>query len=101
MTASPAPTVPHVRDPDWRAGAACVGSNPEAWFPTPEPRRPTRATEKAVRVCEGCAVTRDCLAYALAHATVGTYGSKGLGIYAGLTTAQRRELLRACSPAHA
>jgi hypothetical protein len=38
-------------------------------------------------------VTRDCLAYALAHATVGTYGSKGLGIYAGLTTAQRRELL--------
>lgn len=83
MTAQPA-------DLDWQARAACGGQDPSIWVPDYEPRQPTRAVRKAVQVCRGCPVAAECLA----HATVGPYGSKGLGIYAGLTTWQRRQMLR-------
>ena len=86
MTAQPAVL-------DWQARAACGGQDPSIWVPDYEPRQPTRAVQKAVQVCRGCPVAAECLAYALAHATVGRYAQRGLGIYAGLTTWQRRNML--------
>ncbi len=86
MTARPA-------DLDWLSQAACGGQDPSIWVPDYEPHQPTQSVQKAVQVCRGCPVASECLAYAVAHATVGPYGSKGLGIYAGLTTWQRLQML--------
>lgn len=90
MTAQPA-------DLDWQARAACGGQDPSIWVPDYEPRQPTKSVQKAVQVCRACPVNAECLAYALAHATVGRYADRGLGIYGGLTTWQRREVLRVAS----
>lgn len=81
-------------DLDWQAQAACGGQDPSIWVPHYEPRLPTKSVQRVVEVCRVCPVASECLAYALAHATVGRYADKGMGIYGGLTTWQRREMLR-------
>lgn len=47
---------------DWRDQAACTGHDPELWFPQ---TRRTPATTQAKRICAGCPVRGECLAFAL------------------------------------
>ena len=70
---------------DWRARAACRGSDPELFFPTAE-SGPVRAGQVAAAkaVCARCPVRAACLAEALARIPYGIAG--------GLTEYERRRL---------
>ena len=78
-----------VRTPDWRLAAECRGPN-GAWFYPPS--RPERREERARReakaklICSMCAVSRQCLDYALAT-------HEQHGVWGGLTELERRELV--------
>ena len=50
---------------DWRDGAACVGEDPELFFPTSTSGTSIWQIEEARGVCRRCPVTTDCLAWAL------------------------------------
>ena len=52
-----------VPTPAWMDRAACLGHEPEAWFP------PDGHAPEARAVCAGCPVRADCLAHALATDT--------------------------------
>lgn len=67
---------------DWRTQAACVGHDPEMWFPVPGD-----AADKAKRICRGCPVRRDCLFFALRHPT-----ATRCGIWGGTSRTERDEL---------
>ncbi len=66
----------------WRLDARCAEVDPELFFP--EPGAPTAP---AKRICAGCPVRVECLAYALdtreAH-----------GVFGGLSAQERLRLLR-------
>ena len=49
-------------DQEWRQDAACVGHDPELWFP---PDGDQEVTGMAVRICAGCPVRRQCLAWSI------------------------------------
>lgn len=52
----------------WIRQAACVGLDPEIFFPVPLGSRPVGARKvarKAFAVCATCAVTEECFAWAL------------------------------------
>lgn len=53
--------------PDWRTRAACLGVDPELFYPLGEPGSRTyqRAAEPARAVCRHCPVLVDCLEDAL------------------------------------
>ncbi len=66
--------------PAWRDRAQCRGVDPDLFFPeTGEP-----GTE-AKRVCWGCAVREECLAYALDN-------REKFGVWGGLSEAERRRM---------
>jgi WhiB family transcriptional regulator, redox-sensing transcriptional regulator len=67
----------------WRDLAACLGTDPEVFFPTPG-----HSPAAGKRMCDVCPVTTQCLEFALEHAI-------GYGIFGGLTEAERRPLLAA------
>ncbi len=67
---------------DWQARAACLTADPEIFFP--EKGGSTRAAKK---VCSGCPVREECLAYALA---VGEH----FGVWGGLSERERRKVRR-------
>jgi len=79
----PAPTG---LDNGWMRQAACLGSEPEVFFP-PGPSA-IEHTEAARRVCRGCTVIDDCLRVALADPTL-------VGVWGGTSEAQRAGLRRA------
>ncbi len=60
---------------DWRERAACVGHDPELWFPGPGGDSGGRAK----RVCAICPVAAECLRFALR-------GPEHYGIWAGYNT---------------
>ena len=65
---------------DWRDHAACAQTDPDAFFPEKgESNRPAR------KICAGCFVREDCLAYALETA-------QQHGVWGGLTEHERRRL---------
>src|SRR5690349_20507897 len=70
---------------DWRAHAACRGTEPELFFPATE-SGPARAAQVAAAkaVCARCPVREQCLAEALARIPYGIAG--------GLTEYERRRL---------
>lgn len=72
---------------DWRAEAACLDEDPELFFPDGESPRYAHQIAAAREVCEGCAVTRPCLEFALRTDQNG-------GIWAGTTPSQRTALRR-------
>lgn len=75
-------TVPITEERPWAVFAACRDRDPEVFFPvTVEDER------EAIRICSGCAVSLDCLEFAL-EAKV------SFGIWGGLTEKQRRSLGR-------
>ena len=69
-------------DQSWRMDAACAEVDPELWFP--EQGDPAIA---AKRICVGCPVRRECLAFALRV-------NERSGVWGGLSTVERRPLRR-------
>lgn len=55
---------------DWRSEAACVGMDPEIWFPTNKAE-----TEVARSICRTCPVVGACLSSAMSQPTVGVWGA--------------------------
>ena len=71
--------------PDW-TGAACIGHDPEIWYPDPTD---TIGTREAVTICQACPVRQACLDQAMREEETsgGRYGIRG-----GLTPEERRKL---------
>lgn len=69
-------------------GAACIGHEPELFFPRGESERWEHSIEQAKRICGGCAVRVDCLRHAVDNC-------ESDGVWGGLTPAERRRFRRA------
>ncbi len=71
---------------DWRARAACLHLPPELFFPVAT-KGPAfeEQVRRAKAACERCAVSRECLHWALT-------GPVQYGIYGGFTEAERYAL---------
>lgn len=70
---------------EWRARAACSGFQHSLFFPTGETDAST--IERAREICLNCAVSYDCLEYALET-------NQKAGIWGGTTEDERRSLRR-------
>lgn len=67
----------------WQRNAACIGLDVDMFYPSPKGH-----VSKAVRrICQGCPVRGECLAYALKY-------SEPHGVWGGLTDSERRALVR-------
>ncbi|GAA3601072.1 hypothetical protein GCM10022237_39610 [Nocardioides ginsengisoli] len=64
----------------WSESGLCAQTDPEAFFP-----EKGGSTRDAKKVCEGCPVIAECLAYALDH-------NERFGIWGGLSERERRKL---------
>jgi len=69
--------------PDWRLRAACLGADPELFFPEGAAGRALEEAAQAKLVCSGCPVRARCLDWALAHGAA-------FGIWGGRTEQERR-----------
>jgi len=77
------------KPPGWMADGLCAQVDPELFYPeTGEPNR------HAKRVCAGCEVRAECLAYALAH-------RERFGVWGGTSERERRRMRRTGSLAGA
>jgi WhiB family redox-sensing transcriptional regulator len=77
-------------DPDemwWVARAACIGEDPELFFPVGTGEPAVAQAEIAKRVCAGCPVRDICLEWALQTC-------QDAGVWGGLDEEQRREIRR-------
>ena len=66
----------------WQERSLCAQTDPEAFFP-----EKGGSTREAKRVCTGCEVRAECLAYALAN-------DERFGIWGGLSERERSRLKR-------
>lgn len=73
--------------PDWMQWASCLGVT-ATMFP-----EHGASAAPAKKVCAGCDVSEECLAFALAHPMISHYG-----IWGGTTERQRRHLRRGDVP---
>ena len=71
----------------WRDEAACLGADPELFFP-PE-RRGAAQARKAKAICAGCPVRTECLEYAVRH-------GERFGVWGG--TAEEERNVQAAPP---
>lgn len=69
---------------DWMADAACIGINPDLFFPE---RGHPNNNQEAKAICARCPVRDDCLNYALTEHIVH-------GIWGGTSEKERRHLRR-------
>ena len=76
--------------PDWRTRAACLGRDPELFFPHPSDRD---GEDEAVAVCWQCPVEADCLADAMDAETYRLTSDRH-GIWGGKTPQQRYAIYR-------
>lgn len=77
-------------DPEpWMDGAVCAQTDPNSFFP--EKGEPVKDAKK---VCQGCEVVAECLAYALRN-------NERFGVWGGLTERQRRKLAGKAYPSEA
>lgn len=82
---------------EWRTSAACVGTDPEIFFPAERDGRTQRAPSaraaadarehEALQVCHTCPVILECRSYALRT-------GQEFGIWGGLTAEARAQLTR-------
>lgn len=70
----------------WRAKAACLGEDPELFFPVGTTGAALDQTTRAKSICAGCEVRAACLDWALRTGQDGVWG--------GTTEDQRRILRR-------
>jgi WhiB family redox-sensing transcriptional regulator len=78
---------------DWRERAACLGEDPELFFPVGTGARAAGQIEEAKVICGNCPVAQRCADFAVANGYEGVWG--------GLDDEQRRRmrrgrLVRAC-----
>ncbi|KPI27634.1 transcription factor WhiB [Actinobacteria bacterium OV320] len=72
---------------EWLRSAACVGEDPELFFPVGTSGPALRDTAAAKRVCARCTVCAECLSYAFAI-------GRTSGVWGGTGEEERAELLR-------
>ncbi|MEU5278185.1 WhiB family transcriptional regulator [Streptomyces asoensis] len=72
---------------EWLRSAACVGEDPELFFPVGTAGPALRETEAAKRVCARCTVRPECLSFALADGLTS-------GVWGGTAENERAQLLR-------
>lgn len=75
---------------DWLVNAACMGLDPEVWFPDPSDMD---TTSQAVHVCWACPVRDACREAAMAEEGT-VHAAARHGIRGGLTPMQRFNLYR-------
>lgn len=78
-------------DPDemaWIEGAACIGEDPELFFPVGSAPPAVEQVERAKAICDGCPVRSDCLEWSLVTC-------QDAGVWGGLDEEERREIRRA------
>ena len=81
--------------PDWRERAACVGEDPEVFFPLSDSAASETDARYARAVCRRCPVLISCRTWAIDH-------GEDDGIWGATTATQRRAIRRAVTePAHA
>ncbi|MGH8897833.1 MAG: WhiB family transcriptional regulator [Egibacteraceae bacterium] len=73
---------------DWRAKAACVDCDPEFFFPVGSTGPALDQIAQAKAVCEQCAVTAQCLEWALET-------NQHYGVWGGKSEDERRTMHRA------
>ncbi|MGH8903980.1 MAG: WhiB family transcriptional regulator [Egibacteraceae bacterium] len=71
----------------WRAKAACLDMDTEAFFPTGVTGAALAQIEQAKAICQRCPVATPCLEWALAT-------HQDAGVWGGLTEDERRTLRR-------
>jgi WhiB family redox-sensing transcriptional regulator len=71
----------------WRDRAACLGVDPELFFPIGNTGPALIQTEEAKAVCRRCEVTEDCLSWAIES-------GQDTGVWGGLSEDERRALKR-------
>ena len=76
--------------PDWRTQAACLGHDPELFFPQPADRE---GEDEAIAICRRCPVEADCLAEAMDAETYRPTSGR-YGIWGGKTPAERYAMYR-------
>lgn len=75
------------QDISWHAEAACVGVDPDIFFPTlHEGNRQNLKIQEAKSYCQQCPVTKECLEFAIAMHEPGVWGNT--------TSRERREIIR-------
>jgi WhiB family transcriptional regulator, redox-sensing transcriptional regulator len=72
----------------WLWGAACIGQDPELFFPIGTSPPAEEQTARAKAVCGSCRVRAECLEWSLA-----TY--QDAGVWGGLDEEERRQIRRA------
>ena len=75
----------------WRDRAACLGEDPELFFPDGNTRPALVQAEEAKAVCRRCEVTATCLKWALES-------GQEAGVWGGLSEEERRALKRRNTP---
>ena len=71
-----------VAPPEWMADGLCAEVDPELFYP-----EGGESNRDAKRICAGCEVRVECLAYALAH-------RERFGVWGGTTERERRRMRR-------
>jgi WhiB family redox-sensing transcriptional regulator len=71
----------------WRDHALCRDTDPELFFPVGTTGHALTSIEYAKQVCDECAVTRECLDFALET-------NQDSGIWGGLSEEERRAIRR-------
>lgn len=72
----------------WIAGAACIGEDPELFFPVGSAPPAAAQVARAKAVCAGCPVRTQCLEWSLVTC-------QDAGVWGGLDEDQRRDIRRA------
>jgi WhiB family redox-sensing transcriptional regulator len=72
----------------WLSDAACIGEDPELFFPIGTSAPAAEQSRRAKRICHPCPVRAECLEWSLA-----TY--QDAGVWGGLDEEERREIRRA------
>lgn len=68
---------------EWREQAACLGTDPEAWFGDDQKER-FQADSALKRICASCPVQDECLSWAVRH--------EANGFWAGTMPRERRAM---------
>lgn len=72
---------------DWRSRAACLGVDPELFFPIGNTGPAVTQVAEAKRVCHACTVREVCLQWAMEN-------HQDSGVWGGLSEEERRSMKR-------
>jgi len=82
----------NIFQPEWMTEADCQNLPTDIFFPKPG-RLGTAHAKRAVKICRGCPVREECLAYAM------SFADRSLpGIWGGTTERERSQLHHSATP---